>query len=110
MHSVETQTITQVIPAPDFGEGGKPGLVSCLAGYAAPSSECRDKMRKVKVGLVRSGEVGLKMDDDKVHESQNEKMEEVEEEKDADSVRTKKRTRIVFEDNDDSTDVPSVSI
>ncbi|KAG1903119.1 CNH domain-containing protein [Suillus fuscotomentosus] len=107
VHSVETQTITQVIPAPDFGEGGKPGLVSCLAGYAAPSSECRDKMRKVKVGLVRSGEVGLKMDDDKVHESQN---EEVEEEKDADSVRTKKRTRIVFEDNDDSTEVPSVSI
>lgn len=107
VHSVETQTITQVIPAPDFGEGGKPGLVSCLAGYAAPSSERRDKMRKVKVGLVRSGEVGLNMDDDKVHESQN---EEVEEEKDAESVRTKKRTRIVFEDNDDSTDVPSVSI
>ncbi|KAG2156895.1 CNH domain-containing protein [Suillus bovinus] len=84
VHSVETQTIVQVIPAPDFGEGGRPGLISCLAGYAAPSSECRDKMRKVKVGLVRSGNVAPKMDDDKVHEGQNEKMEEVENEKDAD--------------------------
>lgn len=73
----------QVIPAPDFGEGGRPGLVSCLAGYAAPSSERWDKMRKVKVGLVRSAKVGPKMDDEKIHEGQNE-MEEVEKEKDAD--------------------------
>ncbi|KAG0702061.1 CNH domain-containing protein [Suillus ampliporus] len=66
VHSVETQTIIQTIPAPDFGEGRRPGLVSCLAGYAAPSSERGDKMRKVKVGLMRRGE----------------KMEEEEEEKD----------------------------
>ncbi|KAG1851971.1 CNH domain-containing protein [Suillus subluteus] len=84
VHSVETQTIIQVIPAPNFGEGGRPGLVSCLAGYAAPSSERGAKMKKVKVGLVRSENVGLKMDDKKVHEGQNEKMEEVEKEKDAD--------------------------
>jgi hypothetical protein len=84
VHSVETQTIIQVIPAPKFGEGGRPGLVSCLAGYAVPSSECGDKMKKVKVKLVRSGEVGLKMDDMKVHEDQNEKMEKVENEKDGD--------------------------
>lgn len=85
VHSIETQAIIQVLPAPDFGEGGRPGLVSCLAGYAAPSSVRWDKMRKVKVGLVRSGKVGLKMDDEKVlDEGQNEKMEEVEKEKDAD--------------------------
>ncbi|KAG1760450.1 CNH domain-containing protein [Suillus occidentalis] len=85
VHSIETQAIIQVLPAPDFGEGGLPGLVSCLAGYAAPSSVRWDKMRKVKVGLVRRGKVGLKMDDEKVlDEGQNEKMEEVEKEKDAD--------------------------
>ncbi|KAG2133714.1 hypothetical protein DEU56DRAFT_810324 [Suillus clintonianus] len=84
VHSVETQAISQVIPAPDFGEGEKPGLVSCLAGYAAPSSERWDKMRKVKVSLVRSGKVGLKVDDEKVHEGQDEKMKEVEKEKDVD--------------------------
>ncbi|KAG1823674.1 CNH domain-containing protein [Suillus subaureus] len=84
VHSVETQTIIQVIPAPNFGEGGRPGLVSCLAGYAAPSSERGDKMKKVKVGLVRSGKVGLEMVDKKVHGDQNEKTEEVEKEKDAD--------------------------
>ncbi|KAG2737987.1 hypothetical protein P692DRAFT_20842227 [Suillus brevipes Sb2] len=85
VHSIETQAIIQVLPAPDFGEGGRPGLVSCLAGYAAPSSERWDKMRKVKVGLVRSGKVGLKMDDKKVlDEGQNEKIDEVEKEKDAD--------------------------
>ncbi|KAG2343004.1 hypothetical protein BDR05DRAFT_963384 [Suillus weaverae] len=84
VHSVETQAIIQVIPAPDFGEGGRLGLVSCLAGYAVPSSERGDKMRKVKVGLVRSGKVGLKMDDEKVHEGQNEKTEELEKEIDVD--------------------------
>ncbi|KAG2069585.1 hypothetical protein BDR04DRAFT_1101478 [Suillus decipiens] len=84
VHSVETQTIIQVIPAPDFGEGGRPGLVSCRAGYAAPSSERGDKMKKVKVELVRSGKVGLMMDIEKVHEGQNKKMEKEEKEKDAD--------------------------
>ncbi|KAG1748343.1 CNH domain-containing protein [Suillus paluster] len=73
VHSVETQALIQTISAPDFNEGRRPGLVSCLAGYAAPTSERVDKMRKVKVGL--SG-------DEEVLQGHEEKLEEVEKEKD----------------------------
>lgn len=59
MHSVETLAIVQVIPASGSDEEGRLGLVSCLSGYAVPSSDHGGKMKKVKVGLVRSGGVGL---------------------------------------------------
>ncbi|OJA12070.1 hypothetical protein AZE42_02171 [Rhizopogon vesiculosus] len=85
VHSVETQTIIQVIPAPDSGEEGRLGLVSCLGGYAVPSFQRVEKMKKVKVGLVRGGKAGLEVDmDENLIRGEVEKMEEVEKEKDSD--------------------------
>jgi hypothetical protein len=85
VHSVETQEIIQVIPAPDSGEEGRRGLVSCLGGYAVPSSERGEKMKKVKVALVRGTKAVLEADiDEKPQRVEEEDMEEVEKEKDAD--------------------------
>lgn len=80
MHSVETQEIIQVIPAPGSGEEGRLGLVLCLGGYTAPSSERGGKMKKVNIGLVRGGKPGLEVG----LGEDPERSEEVEEDRDAD--------------------------
>lgn len=74
MHSVETQEIIQVIIlSSDSGEGGKLGLVSCLGGYAVPSSQRGEKMKKVKVSLVRGMKAGLEVDNAEVEKMEVEK-------------------------------------
>lgn len=79
MHSVETQEIIQVIIlASNSGEGGSLGLVSCPGGYAVPSSQRVEKMKKVKVLLVRGSKAGQEVDN-----VEAEKIE-VEKQKDAD--------------------------
>jgi hypothetical protein len=52
IHSVETQSIVQVIENPTTAQ--ITGLVPSLHGFLLPSSQRRsEKMRKVKVKLVR---------------------------------------------------------
>ncbi|KIJ61532.1 hypothetical protein HYDPIDRAFT_176932 [Hydnomerulius pinastri MD-312] len=56
IHSVETQSIIQVISAPvesDAGGDGRIGLVASAGGYLVPSSEQSEKMRKTKLRFDR---------------------------------------------------------
>lgn len=63
IHSLETQSIVQVISAPPTsppatpsGRGqapGRIGLVSSINGYMVPSTERSDKMRMTAVPLLR---------------------------------------------------------
>ncbi|KAI0786298.1 hypothetical protein C8Q75DRAFT_721587 [Abortiporus biennis] len=62
IHSVETQSIVQVVPAPsDIPTPFVPipvdrlSLVYTAAGYLVPSSQSSDKLRKVPVRLLRGG-------------------------------------------------------
>ncbi|KAJ3563567.1 hypothetical protein NP233_g8862 [Leucocoprinus birnbaumii] len=54
VHSVETQSIVQVVGAPTAASHpARLDLVASLHGYLVPSTSRSGKMRKVKVGLVR---------------------------------------------------------
>ncbi|KAF5356987.1 hypothetical protein D9756_006358 [Leucocoprinus leucothites] len=54
VHSVETQSIVQVVPPPAAANSrARLGLVASLQGYLVPSTNSSGKMRRVKVGLVR---------------------------------------------------------
>ncbi|KAK7044627.1 CNH domain-containing protein [Favolaschia claudopus] len=53
IHSVETQGIVQVLPAPQDEAEPRVALVAALSGYLVPSTQKSEKMRKVPVGLVR---------------------------------------------------------
>ncbi|KAG6830375.1 hypothetical protein H0H92_001012 [Tricholoma furcatifolium] len=58
IHSIETQTIVQVI-SPDLTQGTQSGshlnLVSSLSGYLVPSTQRSEKMRTTRVPLLRTG-------------------------------------------------------
>ncbi|KXN93199.1 Vacuolar protein sorting-associated protein 3, partial [Leucoagaricus sp. SymC.cos] len=54
IHSVETQSMTQVIPPPTGARAvARLALVASLHGYLVPSTQRSGKLRKVKVGLAR---------------------------------------------------------
>ncbi|KAF8842967.1 hypothetical protein BDN67DRAFT_1032330 [Paxillus ammoniavirescens] len=56
IHSVETQSIIQVVPAPSDGNAGADGrveLVASAGGYVTPSSEHSEKMRMTKLRFDR---------------------------------------------------------
>ncbi|KAJ7266916.1 hypothetical protein B0H12DRAFT_1010524 [Mycena haematopus] len=53
VHSIETQSIVQVLPAPHDDAEPRLSLVAALSGYLVPSTQKSEKMRKVPVGLVR---------------------------------------------------------
>ncbi|CDO71042.1 hypothetical protein BN946_scf184844.g46 [Trametes cinnabarina] len=57
IHSVETQSIVQVIPAPPEGsnQGDRKALVACLNGFFIPSTQRREKLRLTPVRLLRRG-------------------------------------------------------
>jgi vacuolar protein sorting-associated protein 3 len=62
IHSVETQSIVQVIPPPSSTISpenltGRLRLASCLNGYFVPSSQKTDKMRMTSVPLMRGTEI-----------------------------------------------------
>lgn len=57
-HSVETQTIAQVISAPSDAESDqRKRLVASLHGYLVPSTERSSKMKMVPVKLLRGPDV-----------------------------------------------------
>lgn len=66
IHSIETQSIIQVISAPPtsrptspFGRGkssDRASLAASLSGYMVPSAQRSDKMRKTPVPLLRRSE------------------------------------------------------
>ncbi|KAJ7185526.1 hypothetical protein C8R46DRAFT_1207679 [Mycena filopes] len=53
IHSIETQSIVQVVPAPNDDVEPRVALVAALSGYLVPSTQKSEKMRKVPVPLVR---------------------------------------------------------
>lgn len=58
IHSIETQTIVQVVPAPPetpspLAEDRK-ALISCLNGFFIPSTQRSEKLRMVPQRLVRT--------------------------------------------------------
>ncbi|KAJ7211369.1 hypothetical protein GGX14DRAFT_624562 [Mycena pura] len=53
IHSIETQGIVQVLPAPHDDAEPRVALVAALSGYLVPSTQKSEKMRKVPVGLLR---------------------------------------------------------
>ncbi|KAI8974863.1 hypothetical protein BD414DRAFT_497764 [Trametes punicea] len=57
IHSVETQSIVQVIPAPPEGSSSedRKALVACFRGFFIPSTQRREKLRLTPVRLLRSG-------------------------------------------------------
>ena len=61
IHSIETQTIAQVIPAPPEGPGPLSGdrkaLIACFNGFFIPSAQRTEKLRPTPVRLVRRGGV-----------------------------------------------------
>ncbi|KAJ6473549.1 hypothetical protein C8R47DRAFT_1144794 [Mycena vitilis] len=54
IHSIETQSIVQVLPAPTDEAEPRAALVATLSGYLVPSTQKSEKMRKVPVPLLRS--------------------------------------------------------
>ncbi|OSD05086.1 hypothetical protein PYCCODRAFT_1385627 [Trametes coccinea BRFM310] len=64
IHSVETQAIVQVIPAPPEGskQDDRKALIACLNGFFIPSTQRREKLRPTPVRLMRKG--GAKTRDD----------------------------------------------
>jgi hypothetical protein len=57
IHSIETQAIVQVLPAPLDDAEPRVALVAALSGYLVPSTQKSEKMRKVPVGLLRQPQV-----------------------------------------------------
>ncbi|KAI0659895.1 hypothetical protein C8Q70DRAFT_1053706 [Cubamyces menziesii] len=61
IHSIETQTIAQVISAPPEGPGplsdDRKALVACFNGFFIPSTQRTEKLRPTPVRLVRRGGV-----------------------------------------------------
>ncbi|KAI0331783.1 hypothetical protein GY45DRAFT_1353196 [Cubamyces sp. BRFM 1775] len=59
IHSIETQTIAQVIPAPPEGPGplssDRRALIACFNGFFIPSTQRSEKLRPMPVRLVRRG-------------------------------------------------------
>ncbi|KAI0641369.1 hypothetical protein C8Q79DRAFT_1031419 [Trametes meyenii] len=57
IHSVETQTIVQVIPAPPEGSsplsGDRKALIACFNGFFIPSTQRTEKLRPTPVRLLR---------------------------------------------------------
>lgn len=53
VHSVETQSIMQVVGAPSGDEAARLSLVASLHGYLVPSTQRSEKMRMTKVALLR---------------------------------------------------------
>ncbi|KAF7344550.1 CNH domain-containing protein [Mycena sanguinolenta] len=53
IHSIETQSIVQVLPSPHDDTEPRLALVAALSGYLVPSTQKSEKMRKVPVNLVR---------------------------------------------------------
>ncbi|KAI0365806.1 hypothetical protein BV20DRAFT_1003554 [Pilatotrama ljubarskyi] len=57
IHSIETQTIVQVVPAPPEGpspvSGDRKALVACLNGFFIPSAQRTEKLRPTPVRLLR---------------------------------------------------------
>ena len=53
VHSIETQSIMQVIKAPTQSDAALLSLTTSLHGYLVPSTEKSRKMEKVKIGLFR---------------------------------------------------------
>ena len=54
IHSIETQAIVQVVPAPtDVQVPGRKKLAASANGFFVPSSQRSDKLRKTPVRLVR---------------------------------------------------------
>ncbi|KAJ7167305.1 hypothetical protein C8R43DRAFT_1160804 [Mycena crocata] len=53
IHSIETQSIVQVLPAPNDDAEPRAALAAALCGYLVPSTQKSEKMRKIPVGLLR---------------------------------------------------------
>ncbi|KAJ7927508.1 hypothetical protein B0H13DRAFT_2653488 [Mycena leptocephala] len=53
IHSIESQSIVQVLPAPNNDVEPRVALVAALSGYLVPSTQKSEKMRKIPVGLLR---------------------------------------------------------
>ncbi|KAJ6612669.1 hypothetical protein B0H10DRAFT_2051428 [Mycena sp. CBHHK59/15] len=53
IHSIESQAIMQVLPAPPDDAEPRVALVAALSGYLVPSTQKSEKMRKVPVPLLR---------------------------------------------------------
>ncbi|KAJ7104527.1 hypothetical protein B0H15DRAFT_874301 [Mycena belliarum] len=53
IHSIESQVIMQVLPAPKDDAEPRLALAAALSGYLVPSTQKSEKMRKVPVGLLR---------------------------------------------------------
>ncbi|KAJ7078094.1 hypothetical protein C8R44DRAFT_825659 [Mycena epipterygia] len=53
IHSIESQGIVQVLPAPRDDAEPRLALAAALAGYLVPSTQKSEKMRRVPVGLLR---------------------------------------------------------
>lgn len=62
IHSIETQTIVQVVPGPPDGPsplaGDRKALISCLNGFFIPSTQRSEKLRMVPQRLVRKSARG----------------------------------------------------
>ncbi|KAF7316392.1 CNH domain-containing protein [Mycena indigotica] len=54
IHSLETQSIMQVLPAPHDDSEARLTLSTALSAYLVPSTQKSDKMRRVPVNLFRS--------------------------------------------------------
>lgn len=53
IHSIESQGIVQVLPAPKDDAEPRLALAAALAGYLVPSTQKSEKMRRVPVALLR---------------------------------------------------------
>jgi hypothetical protein len=53
IHSIESQSIMQVLPAPKDDGEPRVALAAALSGYLVPSTQRSEKMRRVPVGLLR---------------------------------------------------------
>ena len=54
VHHVDTQAITQVIPAPTSSSDAPTALISCVGGFFVPSMQRTEKLRMTSIKLVRS--------------------------------------------------------
>ncbi|KAF7325882.1 CNH domain-containing protein [Mycena kentingensis (nom. inval.)] len=54
IHSIESQTIMQVLPAPHDDAEARLSLAAALNGYLVPSTTKSDKMRRVPISLIRA--------------------------------------------------------
>ncbi|KAJ7741453.1 hypothetical protein DFH07DRAFT_751107 [Mycena maculata] len=54
IHSIESQTIVQVLPAPTDTAEPRLALLAAINGYLVPSTQKSEKMRKTSVSLLRA--------------------------------------------------------